>query len=247
LKKEYDEHAYTIFKNKIAESVETLSKENLSLFHACLRNYIAHHYNQGNNECLTELNTLYKEHFQAGTVYLDGINVATSTIKSAVNVALKLGEYEWPIELLKTHRHRISGPEDSETIYKFNLANCYFHLGDYDTVEDILLNHNFKEIYYKLAAKRLEIKLHYETKSPLLEPRVEAFKIFVHEQKKLLPADKIVPNNSFVDLLRQIIAPQTFKNCERILQIQKKVETLKAVAEREWLQQKLASMNEKAW
>lgn len=246
LQKDYDEAAFFNLKKIVKNFEEKLSKDNLSIFHSSLRNYVTVHYNKGNNQCLKEINLLYKEHFKAGTVYLDGINVATSTIKSAINVALKLGEHEWPIELLHTHRYRIAGPEDSETIYQFNLANCYFHSSNFNKVENILLNHNFKEIYYKLAAKRLEIKLHYETNSPLLEPRVDAFKIFVHEQKKLLPPETISPNNHFVDLLRQIIAPQTWKNSGRIHQIHEKLETFKAVAEREWLQQKLAELNKKA-
>ena len=108
--------------------------------------------------------------------------------------------------------------------------------------ERLLGQYNFREMFYKLAARRLELKLYFETASPLLDARLDAFKIFVHEQKSILPPDKIAPNNHFADLLRQIVAPKTLGNITRIRKIQENLTVKKAVAEREWLAEKLEAL-----
>lgn len=214
----------------------------LIVFHNCLRNYIVGRYNKGDNTALSELLNLIKDHAEQSTIYQEGGNIPASTLQSAITVALKLGDYEWAISFLEQHRYRIVGADDTEAIYQFNLANCLFHKGGYYEAERLLANYNFRELFYKLAARRLEIKLYYETKSPLLDARLDAFKILIHEHKSILTADKIDPNNHFIDLLRQILAPKTLGNQERIKGLIEKLENKKAVAEREWLKEKLEAM-----
>jgi hypothetical protein len=214
----------------------------LKAVHSYMRNYIADKYNQGDPSCLPELFALFKNHAEQGTLLQDSGTILASTLQSAITVALKLGEVEWALNFLETHRHRLVGADDTEAIYQFNLANCHFHRGDYAVVEHCLANYNFREQFYKLAARRMEIKLYYETNSPLLDSRLGAFKIFVHELKNILPPDKIAPNNHFADLMRQIIAPKTLGNTARVEKLLEKLVLQKAVAEREWLKEKLEVM-----
>ncbi|MBI1228448.1 MAG: hypothetical protein GC192_24650 [Bacteroidetes bacterium] len=217
----------------------------LKAVHSYMRNYIADKYNQGDPSCLPELFALFKDHAEKGTLLQDSGTILASTLQNAITVALKLGEVEWALHFLEEHRLRLIGADDPEAIYQFNLANCYFYRGDYAVVEHCLANYTYREQFYKLAAKRMEIKLYYETNSPLLDSRLGAFKIFVHELKSILPPDKIAPNNHFADLMRQIIAPKTLGNSARVQKLTDKLETQKAVAEREWLKEKLEKLLEK--
>jgi hypothetical protein len=244
-----DNHAqeyYQQLKIVLDSFSESFSPRLLETLHSYMRKYIANRYNHGDNACLPELFDLFKNHIRLGTVYKDGRFILASALQNIVAVAVRLGEHEWATNFLREHKDRIIGADDVESIYQFNLATCYFHRGDFKTAERHLANHQFREVYYKLAARRLEIKLYYETKSVLLDARLDAFKVFVHELKSLLPPDMIEPNNHFADLMRQILTPKTLGNRNRINKLIKKMEIQKAVAEREWLLQKLNLLLEHA-
>jgi hypothetical protein len=209
----------------------------LKAVHSYMRNYTANKYNQGDQTCLPELFTLFRGHAEQGTLLQDSGTILASTLQNAITVALKLGEVEWALRFLEEHRNRLVGADDPEAIYQF-------HRGDFAVVEHCLANYHYRELFYKLAARRMEIKLYYETNSPLLDPRLSAFKIFVHELKPILPSDKIAPNNHFADLMRQIIAPKTMYNTARVEKLLEKLESQQATAEREWLREKLEKMLE---
>jgi hypothetical protein len=237
------ENAYWQFKKVMQENQAYLSMDTLRVFHSYMRSHISRKYNRGDTSCLLELHLLYKEHTEMGSIYQDEGYVTADVVLGAVSVALKIGEHEWAIKFLEKHRYLIAGADDPDAIYQFNLANCYFHQGKYFETGEILANYNFKEVYYKLAARRLEIKLLYETSSPLLDFRIDAFKVFVHEQKKLLPQEKINPNNHFVDMVKHILAAKTLYKTERIQKLLEKLGVLQGVAEREWLFVKLNTMS----
>ncbi|MCC6726758.1 MAG: hypothetical protein IT258_19810 [Saprospiraceae bacterium] len=233
---------YQRLKIVLKENGGALTPGAFKTIHNCMRSYQTFKYNQGDTNSLKELFELFKSHISQGTCYQFENNILAETTQNAITVALKLGETDWALNFLEEHRHRIVGADDPEAIYEFNLANCHFHKGEYAVVEHCLANYNYKEMFYKLAARRMEIKLYYETSSPLLDARLAAFKIFVHEQKTILPPDKIAPNNHFADLMRQIIAPKTLGNTTRVKKLMAKLVEQKAVAEREWLQQKLEEL-----
>lgn len=239
---EFNNPYYLQLKLLLSQKGAELSLGNMKAMHSYLRNYVADKYNRGDTKSLGELFSLFRNHALQGTLYQDSGTILASTLQSAITVALKLGETDWALNFLEENRHRIVGADDPEAIYEFNLANCHFHKGEYAVVEHCLANYNYKEMFYKLAARRMEIKLYYETNSPLLDARLAAFKIFVHEQKSILPPDKIAPNNHFADLMRQIIAPKTLGNPTRVKKLMDKLVEQKAVAEREWLQQKLVEL-----
>jgi hypothetical protein len=241
LRKEKDnaEEDYSKLKTLLEGNSEALLLSTLKAIHSYMRAYIADRYNQGETECLSELFLLFKEHTRQGTIYQEQDLILAGTVQNAVTVALKLGQHDWAVDFLQQHRRSIVGANDPEAIYHFNLANCLFHKGDFDQAERLLTLFTFKEMFYKLAARRLEIKLHYETQSPLLDARLDAFKNFLHEIKPILQPDKILPNNHFTDLMRQMLSPKTLGNKSRIKSLIEKIQTQKSVAEREWLLQKL--------
>lgn len=233
------EDNYMYLKKTLKNNSESFDKNTLRAFHSLLRTHVAMRYNNGESEYLSELFALYVAHIKKGTVYQEEGCIPASIVQSAVTVALKIGEYKWAKKFLIEHKDRIAGADDAEAIYQFNIANCYFHEKKFEEAENILFQYQFREMFFKLAAKRMEIKILYETNSILLLSRLEAFKIFVHGLKKNVPNEMIQPNNYFADLMKQILAPKTLGNQVRIIKIIDRLKSQKGVAEREWLSEKL--------
>lgn len=228
----------------------------LKTIHTCMRNHLVNRYVQGNTTCLSELFDLFKEQTLWGTIYQDGNHILASTLQNAITVALKLNETDWAIDFLKQHENRINGADDAKAVYQFNLANILFHQGKYQAAQDCLEHFHFREMFYNLAVRRLDIKLVYETEMPLkfFKSRLGALKNFVFEQKELLPTDKYDSNNNFVKLMMQIgslfededkpVSPKNLKEGlhSRIQHLNEKVQNEKTIAEREWLLEKLQAL-----
>ena len=121
----------------------------------------------------------------------------------------------------------------------FNITQYFFYKKQYGQTEEQLLDH-YENFYYKVAARRLEIKLLYEQESEILSSKTEAFKMFIFRlSKKQLPEKLKQLNNNFIDFVRQIIHPKTLGNKKRIESIKQKITRKGKVAERDWLLEKI--------
>ena len=215
--------------------------EQLQALQAIYRSYIIREYNLGEQESPQEIYELYRRHLEAGYLYRQG-GIHPGMLRNIVTFGLKAQAFDWVFDLLQSHQHKIIGTKHPEEVYRFNLASYYFARQDYAATLQNLGGYE-EDTYYKIAAKRLELQVYFETQSDLLEPKMTAFKVFIYRvSKKVLPAEPFKRNNNFITLLRQINSPQVFKNQRKIDKLIEKIRTLGAVAEREWLLEKLLRM-----
>ena len=126
------------------------------------------------------------------------------------------------------------------------MINLYFilmcSLKDYENALDHLAA-NYQDLYYHIAAKRMEIKVYYEQGSVLFEPKIDAFKIFIHRfSKKKLPETPRLGNNNFINALKQIRASGTRFDSQRIEKLTNKIEQQEVIFEKRWLLQKLREL-----
>ena len=157
-------------------------------------------------------------------------------------MALRLKQFDWVEQFIEEHKDRLLGADNPEEVYRFNKANLHFHQQNFDRALD-LLSARYSDIYYELAARRLEIKIFYEIRSPLLDSKTEAFKVFGFRQaKRKLPDTPKIGNNNFIDLLRQMTNPATLGNQPRIEKLRKRLKEKQIIAERDWLAEKLNTL-----
>ncbi len=252
-----DYKSFDLLNKDLKEHGKLISNQELSTIHYYMRSFLANRYINGDEPALKKLFLFIKEHVNEKTIYQDGEYILASTLQNAITVALKLNETSWAMNFLTQHKDRIKGADDAKSIYQFNLANILFHQCKYQEAQRQLEKFHFREMFYNLAARRLGIKLDYETKLSLdvFEYRLKALKSFVFEQKKILPKDKFDSNNNFVKLLMQVFTilqedySRSFMSLEpkaargkRIGELTQKVRTEKTIAEREWLLEKLEEL-----
>lgn len=75
----------------------------------------------------------------------------------------------------------------------------------------------------------------------LLAARLESFKVWLHRNSK----DKIAPilyenNNAFVNMIKQMLSLNIVHNKEAKAKLLNKMEKIGAIADREWLREKLS-------
>lgn len=219
---------------------------------AIIRSYCIRQYNQGHDKYLHETFKYYRLHLERGYLLYENGLVA-GTFRNIVSISLKLKKFDWAMDFINQYKDKIVGTKHPTEVYYFNLADYYFACEDYEKALEYLVD-DYEDMYYKIAAKRMELKIYYEQESKLFEigqesvllnSRMNAFKIYIFRiSKTLLPELKREGNNNFIDFLKRIFSPRTHKDKDRASKLIRKLEECKVVVEKEWLQNKLKSILE---
>jgi hypothetical protein len=233
-----EDQSFEKLDNFLEKMHSQLPLDRLKSLMAIRRNFCVFQYSRGAPAYHKKAFDCYKKDLNAGYLYHNG-SILSSTLQSITKIAIKSGTLDWVSRFLKDHEHKLVEESNAVQIFKYNFALVYFEEGQYEKCLD-QLEDNYEDIHYKTSAKRLEIKCYQELNSPILSSKVKAFKIFIYRisQKKLTDL-AITGNNNFIDFLKQINNPSTFKNANRIQKIEEKIKKTKILAERSWLIQQL--------
>jgi hypothetical protein len=235
------DEAISVYRTLLNENKGIITEDELVHFHSFLRNFCTAQVNSGRPEYLQVLFELYQEHLQMGTLYEKG-GLLASTFLNIVTVGSRVGQFDWIEEFLKSHEDRIVGTDYPEQVYNFNQALYFFYRGKYDEAWS-LIEGNYEDIYFKLAAKRMEIKILYEQEDyDLIDARINSFKVFISRtSSKLLSAEIKKVNNAFISVLQQILHPSTLGNARRIEKIERKILEHQRITDRDWLLEKIVA------
>lgn len=240
LRKGADKEILENMASLLRDSEKLIPREQLQALQAIYRSFMVRGYNLG-EESIAEVFELYKAHLAAGYLYHNG-GIFPGMVRNIVAFGLKAKAYAWIKVFLKDHRRKIIGTKMPDKVYSSNMAAYYFAQKKYDETLRLLQEYG-EDAYYKIAAKRLELKVFFEIQDDQLEGKMTAFKVYIHRiAKKNLPHEPYQRNNNFINLLRQTNSPQVFKNPAKIEKLIGKIKTLGAVAEREWLLEKLEDL-----
>ncbi len=238
LRKGMDREKLDRLQTLLEDCAQIIPREQLQALQAIYRSFIIRAFNQGEEEKTQEIFLLYKKQLEEGYLYQQG-GIYPGMVRNIVTFGLKAHAYAWVEQFLKNHQHKIIGTKNPKEVYQFNLASYFFALKKYEETLKHLVGYE-EDTYYKIAAKRLELQVYFETQSDLLETKMMAFKVYIYRvSKKILPPEPFKRNNNFINLLRQINSPQLFKNEKKIQKLITKIHDLGAVVEREWLLEKL--------
>lgn len=161
--------------------------------------------------------------------------------KNIIEVAIRAKEFIWAQDFLDAHIKFVPG-EDKTMIYNYNLANIFFAKGDYKSAQRNLTFVNFKDVFYQLAYRSLQIKIQLETKDTLsIESSVKNFKSYLKREESLAEIQK----NSYNYFLKYILNLTRIldnKNqysreemCEKLTEISDNIASEKHLADKKWL------------
>ncbi len=239
----YNNKGFEDFCEMLSQNEVYLSFDQKRMFHAIERNYCVAQYNRGQKDYLIINFKLLKAHLEAGYLYYEGAKLIPSTLQTIVIHGLRCGELAYVKFILEEYKGRLYGTEEAEQIEAYNWTNYYFHATDYKKAFATLPNHRFKDLYYDLSLRRLEIQILYELDDDdLLEAKLNAFKNYLFERinakENPLPTYYADMNNNFVNLVKRL------QNLSKggAVKLKKNLDLLQTnhpYAEREWLTKKI--------
>jgi len=189
------------------------------------------------------LHDLYQDNLRRGYLHSEG-KISRSKYMGVANNALLIGKFDWALAFIEQYKHELQDENETQDIYRLNLANYYFKVGRFadclDTIPD-----TSPYLLYFLQGKRLELKSLYELDSELLPYKLDAFKMFLSRtSQKLLSDSQRQIHSEFANLLHQIISsnPGDPKRSELLT---KRIQERKQAAEWRWLLEKAKALKGK--
>lgn len=230
--------SYKELKDLINKNEKLIPFESKKALSGLIRNLMLRRLNLGDKNLVEEIFILYKSHLEKG--YLEHEKgILPSTFKNIVSMGLRSKNYDYVFNFLEKYKTKIKGTQFPEDVYYFNLAYFYFEQKKYDQALELLVD-QYDDLFYKISAKRMELKIYYETKSSILPSKIDAFKIYIFRLSKRVIRDHLRSNNNhYVNFLRQLNNPQTALDPKRKERLKKKIKENKLVVEKAWLLEKL--------
>ncbi len=238
--------ALEAFHQDLERYADVLPPNLLKMLFSYARNHCTwHHNNYGDTRYAKLSAALFKSCLERGLLH-DNEKIQASTLLNMVQTGLVAGEFEWVKKALEQCKAQITGVPSPREFYYLNLANYHYYLKEYEQALDFLLESS-DDLFNTLMARKLEIKIYYETDSVLLDSKIDNFKLFIFRQgKKNLAEDIFMMNNAFIDILRSMIASKVSTNPDKAFNLLEKVKTMPLIAERLWLQMQLERLAQNA-
>lgn len=166
-------------------------------------------------------------------------NISAQSLKNMVTACIELDKYNYLEKFLLENRNKIYPEVLAEDIFNFNFAKMLLYKGEVEKASEMIINVQIKDLYYKLALRRLEIMLCYEVDQiDRLEHLVGAFQVaLIPQRSKHISDHRILTERNFINLFSEICRisfnPNSRKkDVEKLLQ---KINKAADVSDQKWL------------
>lgn len=231
-----NEDNFLQLKDLIYKHWEQFPKDEIRDIYLMAINYCIKQLNRGARHYIQEALDLYRSGLENKSLLEDGF-LSSFNYKNVLRLGMGLQEYDWVEKFMEEYKDYLH-PKEKENTYVYNLAFFYFQKPDYDRAIDLLQKVEFKDVFNNLDARRMLLRIYFELKEfDALDSLLDSFKTYIHRQK-----DIGYHRNNYLNLIRfvrKILQLQPSDKSER-LQLRQKIESTKAIAEKEWLLQQLA-------
>lgn len=223
------------FKSLLMQYDASFPVEELRDLYILAINFCIRQYNAGNQAYLSEQFEFYKKGFENKYFLSDGI-LSRYTYQNAATIGLVLHELEWVDRFIHDYRDALR-EEHRESLFSFNLARLEYRRSDPGKALQLLQKAEYKDIMLGLAAKTLQMKIFYELQEyDLLESHLQAIRAFIRRRK--MARYQLENYLNTVNFTQKLLETNIFDKEARAA-LRREIEATKAVAEKEWLLERL--------
>ena len=203
-----------------------------------LDNFCIQQINAGKKDYINHVFELYKIMIELEVLLDDDDTLLAGQYKNIITVALRTQSYDWAEGFLNAYKNNIRDNQ-SEVAYVFNKACIAFEKKEYKFCLQVLSEMVFKDFFYKLTVKRMQIKslfmlyINDRTYFETLYGHINAFKKYIYT-KKNLPVVYQETNKNFYKFIHQLFFVN-IKGNEDMPYIQTKIKECEMLADKNWL------------
>lgn len=147
-------------------------------------NFCIKQYSNGKREYFSELFNLYKKGLELD-IYIESGVIPRFMYKNIVTAGLMERDFDWVETFIYNYKEKLE-EKYRESTFVFNLANMYYYKQEYHKAMELLREVVFDDILTDLAARRVLLKIYYESKEyEALASFLDALKNFLYRHKEI--------------------------------------------------------------
>lgn len=223
-------------KNLLTEHTDKFPPSEARDMYAYAQNYTIRKINAGEKQYLRQYFDISKAALEKGLLMVDG-DLSPWTYKNLVVAALRVGEFEWAEQFIKSYKSKLNEKFRSNA-YNYNLGALMFYKAQYGEALRLINQVEFTDIFYALDTRTMQIKIYYQLDEwDPMQSAIEAFKVYLRRNKTLSDNVKLLYNNflKFTDKLSRL----TKRDKQKLAELQERINETKQVADLGWLQSKV--------
>lgn len=226
---------YQSLRKRFVENTQCFTVIELNDIYLLLVNYCIRRHNLGNKKYSLDAFNWYKSGFDAH-VFVQNGRLPRFTYSNTVALGLAVGEYEWVIDFIETHKQFLQA-NHREGVYSFNLARYFFYKKDYKKALPLLLTGEHDDPLHVIVAKNLLLKVFYETKEiTALYNHLDSFTSWLKRKKNLgYQRDNSL---NIIKIIQKLLSLQPSDKKGKMA-IEQEIATAKPLSERDWLLEQL--------
>ena len=201
------------FKAHLQANESLLSVFDYHSLHGLERQYLLAQYTSGRNECLPQLFKTYQSHLEKHLLESNGY-LSPFAFTNIVRYGCRLGELNWVEQFLKDYQQKLGGTPHPQELYRLYFAYFLIHKGQLDKAE-AHLSVDFEDPITKVDARCFELMIMYETKSNLIDYKIESFRKLVRNTTGL-PDVRREGFHNFALAFRKMLNPDLKRNNKKI-------------------------------
>ena len=145
-------------------------------------NYCVRQINFGKSKFYLEIFELYKVLLEKKIIYKNGYLTQWAYI-NIIASGIRLKEFEWTEAFIHQYKAHLQ-PDEQHNVYTYNLAVLYFEQENYDRALEQLLDVEFTDAFFHMAAKIIQLKCYYMLRE------TEAFFSLAEASRKYITRNK---------------------------------------------------------
>jgi hypothetical protein len=226
---------FQCLKNILVNHWSAFPSEELRDLYLVALNYCIRRINRGQKEYEHESLALYKSGLE-NKIFFENNMLSAYTYNNILNASLKVGDYAWGKQFLADYKHSLN-EKDRTNVYNYCMAALHFRLNDYATAMDLLQKAKLSEVLFNLDARRMLMRIYYDfDERTALTSHLESTKVYIHRQKDMGYGREHYLN---LTIFLQKMLKADLKDSKTRAILRGEVEAENAVAEKEWLLEKL--------
>lgn len=222
----------------IAETGPLFPKTELKSIYLFALNHCIQQLNQGRRNYLQYAFFLYQQGLEAD-IFLENGYISRFTYNNIALAGMGLKAFGWTEQFLRKYQEHIEEQYRLST-FNFNLATLYYRKGDFQQAMSLLRETEFKDVLHGLEGRKMLLVMYYEREEiSALQSLLDSFRSLVYRQKRVG-----YHKENYLNLIRftQQLLNHTRTDQEGLEKLRKAIQETEKVAEREWLLEKLLSL-----
>jgi len=237
------ENAYKNLKTAIDNNLNLMPKDEAREVYLYAINYAVKKVNKGDAAFQKELFHLYKNGIEK-EILLNQNQLAVSTFKNMVSVALRVGAYDW-VEGFIIHYKDFLPEEVQQNAYCFSMANLYYQKQMLEKASKTIDEVDKLDEHFDINIGQLKVKLAFEQNEKRKFNQTKDKWIHYLNKAKHLSKNNQAMQLSFVQKANQIFKATSTEQTE-LKQLFQELSTQRNIAERGWLRSRIKQKLEAA-